>query len=169
MNHWDCEGTWGTFWQQVSEVFEQDFDFVILAKNDFVNFLSVFNGVSLTNGMHLYLTGAFFWHKKENNTIKHLKVKGLVSVWIWTSNQYLKALTTSYGIWLFKHVCVDMCMCLFTVYVCVSKQGRYVTHVDLVKPLSGGLGFSVVGLRDENQGELGIFVQEIQIGSVAHW
>ncbi|XP_058240794.1 multiple PDZ domain protein isoform X3 [Hemibagrus wyckioides] len=47
-------------------------------------------------------------------------------------------------------------------------QGRYVTHVDLVKPVSGGLGFSVVGLRNENQGELGIFVQEIQTGSVAY-
>ncbi|KAM9449687.1 multiple PDZ domain protein isoform 3-T3 [Clarias gariepinus] len=47
-------------------------------------------------------------------------------------------------------------------------QGRYVTHVDLSKPVSGGLGFSVVGLRNENRGELGIFVQEIQTGSVAH-
>ncbi|XP_071235423.1 multiple PDZ domain protein-like isoform X2 [Salvelinus alpinus] len=47
-------------------------------------------------------------------------------------------------------------------------QGRYVTHMELVKPLSGGLGFSVIGLRSENRGELGIFVQEIQPGSVAH-
>ncbi|XP_076875045.1 multiple PDZ domain protein isoform X3 [Brachyhypopomus gauderio] len=47
-------------------------------------------------------------------------------------------------------------------------QGRYVTHVDLTKPLSGGLGFSVVGLRNDNQGELGIFIQEIQTGSIAH-
>ncbi|XP_064881537.1 multiple PDZ domain protein-like isoform X4 [Oncorhynchus nerka] len=47
-------------------------------------------------------------------------------------------------------------------------QGRYVTHMELVKSLSGGLGFSVVGLRSENRGELGIFVQEIQPGSVAH-
>ncbi|XP_053475090.1 multiple PDZ domain protein isoform X1 [Ictalurus furcatus] len=47
-------------------------------------------------------------------------------------------------------------------------QGRYVTQVDLVKPVSGGLGFSVVGLRNESQGELGIFVQEIQTGSVAY-
>uniref|UniRef100_A0A8C7RK86 Multiple PDZ domain crumbs cell polarity complex component n=1 Tax=Oncorhynchus mykiss TaxID=8022 RepID=A0A8C7RK86_ONCMY len=47
-------------------------------------------------------------------------------------------------------------------------QGRYVTRMELVKPLSGGLGFSVVGLRSENRGELGIFVQEIQPGSVAH-
>ncbi|XP_036439067.1 multiple PDZ domain protein isoform X2 [Colossoma macropomum] len=47
-------------------------------------------------------------------------------------------------------------------------QGRYVTHIELVKPVSGGLGFSVVGLRNENQGELGIFIQEIQTGSVAY-
>ncbi|XP_039679416.1 multiple PDZ domain protein isoform X3 [Perca fluviatilis] len=46
-------------------------------------------------------------------------------------------------------------------------QGRYVTHVDLQKPESGGLGFSVVGLKSENRGELGIFIQEIQPGSVA--
>ncbi|KAL2079011.1 hypothetical protein ACEWY4_024755 [Coilia grayii] len=47
-------------------------------------------------------------------------------------------------------------------------QGRYVSAMELVKPSSGGLGFSVVGLRSENRGELGIFVQEIQQGSVAH-
>ncbi|XP_035282566.1 multiple PDZ domain protein isoform X10 [Anguilla anguilla] len=47
-------------------------------------------------------------------------------------------------------------------------QGRYVTHVELLKPVSGDLGFSVVGLRSENRGELGVFVQEIQPGSVAH-
>ncbi|XP_041840662.1 multiple PDZ domain protein-like isoform X5 [Melanotaenia boesemani] len=47
-------------------------------------------------------------------------------------------------------------------------QGRYVTHVELQKPVSGGLGFSVVGLKSENRGELGIFIQEIQPGSVAY-
>lgn len=41
-------------------------------------------------------------------------------------------------------------------------------HVELQKPASGGLGFSVVGLKSENRGELGIFIQEIQPGSVAH-
>ncbi|KAM8897338.1 multiple PDZ domain protein isoform 2-T2 [Spinachia spinachia] len=46
-------------------------------------------------------------------------------------------------------------------------QGRCVTRVDLQKPVSGGLGFSVVGLKSENRGELGIFIQEIQPGSVA--
>ncbi|XDV17673.1 hypothetical protein PO909_023502, partial [Leuciscus waleckii] len=47
-------------------------------------------------------------------------------------------------------------------------QGRYVTNIDLQKPVSGGLGFSVVGLCSENRGELGIFIQEIQAGSVAY-
>ncbi|MEE6459122.1 hypothetical protein FKM82_000549 [Ascaphus truei] len=47
-------------------------------------------------------------------------------------------------------------------------QGRQIETLDLVKPPSGGLGFSVVGLKSENRGELGIFVQEIQEGSVAH-
>ncbi|XP_052004124.1 multiple PDZ domain protein [Xyrauchen texanus] len=46
-------------------------------------------------------------------------------------------------------------------------QGRYMTHINLPKPVSGGLGFSVVGLCSENRGELGIFIQEIQAGSVA--
>ncbi|KAM6182197.1 multiple PDZ domain protein [Erethizon dorsatum] len=46
-------------------------------------------------------------------------------------------------------------------------QGRHVEAFELLKPSCGGLGFSVVGLRSENRGELGIFVQEIQEGSVA--
>ncbi|XP_051580173.1 multiple PDZ domain protein-like isoform X2 [Myxocyprinus asiaticus] len=46
-------------------------------------------------------------------------------------------------------------------------QGRYMTHINLPKPASGGLGFSVVGLCSEDRGELGIFIQEIQAGSVA--
>ncbi|NXD14375.1 MPDZ protein, partial [Nothocercus nigrocapillus] len=50
----------------------------------------------------------------------------------------------------------------------MSQQGRPVETIELIKPLSGGLGFSVVGLKSENRGELGIFVQEIQEGSVAH-
>lgn len=52
--------------------------------------------------------------------------------------------------------------------VLFSDQGRHVEVFELLKPACGGLGFSVVGLRSENRGELGIFVQEIQEGSVAH-
>ncbi|XP_060055561.1 multiple PDZ domain protein isoform X4 [Erinaceus europaeus] len=47
-------------------------------------------------------------------------------------------------------------------------QGRHIEVFELHKSPCGGLGFSVVGLRSENRGELGIFVQEIQEGSVAH-
>ncbi|KAG8595546.1 hypothetical protein GDO81_001550 [Engystomops pustulosus] len=47
-------------------------------------------------------------------------------------------------------------------------QGRQIETMDMVKPSSGSLGFSVVGLKSDNRGELGIFVQEIQEGSVSH-
>ncbi|XP_033636742.1 multiple PDZ domain protein-like isoform X3 [Asterias rubens] len=46
-------------------------------------------------------------------------------------------------------------------------MGREVTTVKLMKPEKGGLGFSVVGLKSENHGELGIFVQQIQPNGVA--
>lgn len=47
------------------------------------------------------------------------------------------------------------------------SQGRQIETVTLMKPEQGGLGFSVVGLKSENRGELGIFIQEIQKGGVA--
>lgn len=46
-------------------------------------------------------------------------------------------------------------------------QGREIETVKLMKPDQGGLGFSVVGLKSENRGELGIFIQEIQPEGVA--
>lgn len=46
-------------------------------------------------------------------------------------------------------------------------QGREIETVKLMKPEQGGLGFSVVGLKSENRGELGIFIQEIQPDGVA--
>nr|XP_033774814.1 multiple PDZ domain protein isoform X2 [Geotrypetes seraphini] len=46
--------------------------------------------------------------------------------------------------------------------------GRQTEVLKLIKPPAGGLGFSVVGLKSENRGELGIFVQEIQEGSITH-
>lgn len=48
-----------------------------------------------------------------------------------------------------------------------SAEGREIDTLELVKPEQGGLGFSVVGLKSENRGELGIFVQGIQPGGVA--
>lgn len=48
-----------------------------------------------------------------------------------------------------------------------TAQGRQVETIDLFKPDNSGLGFSVVGLMSEYRGELGIFVQDIQPGSIA--
>ncbi|XP_054277487.1 multiple PDZ domain protein-like isoform X4 [Macrosteles quadrilineatus] len=48
-----------------------------------------------------------------------------------------------------------------------SSHGREVQTIKLMKPEGGSLGFSVVGLKSEFEGELGIFVQEIQPASVA--
>ena len=45
--------------------------------------------------------------------------------------------------------------------------GREVLSIELLKSEGRGLGFSVVGLKSENQGELGIFVQQIQRNGVA--
>ena len=63
-------------------------------------------------------------------------------------------------------MCIDWLFILFVALF--PEQGRPVEVFELLKPPCGGLGFSVVGLRSENRGELGIFVQEIQEGSVAH-
>ncbi len=49
----------------------------------------------------------------------------------------------------------------------IAADGREIDTIRLVKPELGGLGFSVVGLKSENRGELGIFVQGIQPGGVA--
>lgn len=44
---------------------------------------------------------------------------------------------------------------------------RELVAIDLVKPENGGLGFTVVGLNSKTHGDLGIFIQKIQPGSVA--
>ncbi|KAG7458875.1 hypothetical protein MATL_G00225250 [Megalops atlanticus] len=49
-----------------------------------------------------------------------------------------------------------------------QDKGRYVTHIELLKPVSGSLGFSFVAVKGENGGKGGVFVQEIQTGSVTH-
>ncbi|XP_062959711.1 inaD-like protein isoform X2 [Cynocephalus volans] len=46
-------------------------------------------------------------------------------------------------------------------------QGRHVEYIDIERPSTGGLGFSVVALRSQNLGEVDIFVKEVQPGSVA--
>ena len=42
-----------------------------------------------------------------------------------------------------------------------------VVILQLFKPEGSSLGFSVVGLRSEEKGELGIFVQEVQNAGIA--
>lgn len=46
-------------------------------------------------------------------------------------------------------------------------QGRQIEYIDIERPSSGGLGFSVVALRSPNLGEVDIFVKEVQPGSIA--
>ena len=52
---------------------------------------------------------------------------------------------------------------------CIEQmsQGRQVETIQLYKAENSSLGFSVVGLRSQHRGELGIFVQEIQPGGIA--
>lgn len=46
-------------------------------------------------------------------------------------------------------------------------QGRDMERIVLSKPEKGGLGFSVVGLKSQNKGELGIFIQDVQEDGIA--
>ena len=46
-------------------------------------------------------------------------------------------------------------------------QGRDMERIVLSKPESGGLGFSVIGLKSKNKGELGIFIQNVQEDGIA--
>ncbi|XP_012284619.1 patj homolog isoform X2 [Orussus abietinus] len=48
-----------------------------------------------------------------------------------------------------------------------ASKGRHVYTVQLFKPEGTSLGFSVVGLRSKDKGELGIFLQEIQPNGIA--
>lgn len=47
-------------------------------------------------------------------------------------------------------------------------QGRHMTNVELQKPVSGGLGFSVVGLNPSGSSSQGVFVKHVQPGGIAH-
>ncbi|XP_039304524.1 uncharacterized protein LOC105196259 isoform X2 [Solenopsis invicta] len=48
-----------------------------------------------------------------------------------------------------------------------AAKGRQIFTVQLYKPEGTSLGFSVVGLRSKDKGELGIFLQEIQPNGIA--
>ncbi|XP_074077388.1 inaD-like protein isoform X2 [Macrotis lagotis] len=46
-------------------------------------------------------------------------------------------------------------------------QGRQIEYIDIAKPSTGGLGFSVVTVRRQNTGGIDLFVKEVQPGSIA--
>ncbi|XP_062869408.1 inaD-like protein isoform X2 [Trichomycterus rosablanca] len=48
-----------------------------------------------------------------------------------------------------------------------AAKGRTLEHASLLRPLSGGLGFSVVGLKPDGVGPHGVFIKQVQPGSVA--
>uniref|UniRef100_A0A665VKD1 PATJ crumbs cell polarity complex component n=1 Tax=Echeneis naucrates TaxID=173247 RepID=A0A665VKD1_ECHNA len=49
-----------------------------------------------------------------------------------------------------------------------GSSGRHTELVSLTRPLSGGLGFSVVGLNPAGSSSQGVFVKNIQPGGIAH-
>uniref|UniRef100_A0A4W5M6S4 PATJ crumbs cell polarity complex component n=1 Tax=Hucho hucho TaxID=62062 RepID=A0A4W5M6S4_9TELE len=53
-------------------------------------------------------------------------------------------------------------------WFCTSAKGRQTEHISLPKPLSGGLGFSVVDLRAEGTRGHGVFITQVQPRSIAH-
>ncbi|XP_061093725.1 inaD-like protein [Conger conger] len=52
-------------------------------------------------------------------------------------------------------------------WIQAAAKGRQTERITLPKPVSGGLGFSVVGLRPEGVGAHGVFVRQVQPGSIA--
>ncbi|XP_075413122.1 inaD-like protein isoform X2 [Tenrec ecaudatus] len=55
----------------------------------------------------------------------------------------------------------------FNSFIQHKARGRQIDFIDIQRPPTGGLGFSVVALRSQNLGEANIFVKEVQPGSVA--
>ncbi|XP_040534516.1 inaD-like protein isoform X2 [Gallus gallus] len=55
----------------------------------------------------------------------------------------------------------------FNAIIQQMAKGRQIESIKIEKPSVGGLGFSVVTLKNHNSGEVGIFVKEVQPGSVA--
>lgn len=53
-------------------------------------------------------------------------------------------------------------------WIQAAAKGRHTERVSLTRPLSGGLGFSVVGLNPAGSSSQGVFVKQIQPGGVAH-
>ncbi|KAH0618553.1 hypothetical protein JD844_017879 [Phrynosoma platyrhinos] len=55
----------------------------------------------------------------------------------------------------------------FNMIIQRMAKGRHIEHIDIEKPFNRGLGFSVVALKSQSVGEAGIFVKEVQPGSIA--
>lgn len=55
----------------------------------------------------------------------------------------------------------------FTSVIQQMAQGRHIEYIDIERPSTGGLGFSVVALRSQSLGLIDIFVKEVHPGSVA--
>ncbi|XP_059197112.1 LOW QUALITY PROTEIN: inaD-like protein [Centropristis striata] len=53
-------------------------------------------------------------------------------------------------------------------WILTAAKGRPTDLVSLTRPLSGGLGFSVVGLNPAGSSSHGVFVKHIQPGGIAH-
>ncbi|KAM4023120.1 inaD-like protein isoform 2-T2 [Anomaloglossus baeobatrachus] len=55
----------------------------------------------------------------------------------------------------------------FTRKIQQMAEGRQIEYIDIEKPLVGGLGFSVVALKNPNVGDGGVFIKGVQPGSLA--
>ncbi|NXG47859.1 INADL protein, partial [Psilopogon haemacephalus] len=55
----------------------------------------------------------------------------------------------------------------FNTIIQQMAKGRQIESIKIEKPSVGGLGFSVVALKNPTLGEVGIFVKEVQPGSIA--
>ncbi|KAM7012175.1 inaD-like protein isoform 2-T2 [Tautogolabrus adspersus] len=53
-------------------------------------------------------------------------------------------------------------------WIHTAAKDRHTERVSLTRPLSGGLGFSVVGLNPAGSSSQGVFVKQIQPGGIAH-
>lgn len=65
---------------------------------------------------------------------------------------------------------------VYFTYILIQRSKRererfntIIFFLKLYKPEGTSLGFSVVGLRSKDKGELGIFLQEIQPNGIAGW
>ncbi|XP_069837438.1 inaD-like protein isoform X2 [Dendropsophus ebraccatus] len=55
----------------------------------------------------------------------------------------------------------------FTKKIQQMAEGRQIEYIDIEKPPVGGLGFSVVALKNPAGGDVGVFVKGVQAGSLA--